>query len=302
MKKILLICICILLGSCATGKINVIKEKIDYVNIKNGNELARKQDYLIENFKSFSISQKLMESDSLEWNLWFMGAKVTAPSNLIIRQLCLIDILRGTTKNYDEILEFLYILSYQPDSITLWAEGYSYWLYTYDILGKYIKMFPKDRDFSSIKNLVVKIRMGFGRTSYINKGTSYPAPYGDLRNIPLQEEELRYAKLSKDVVHTTYLTKHTVLGDVTYTYNFPLMGFNTHVPVGENMVHIEEGTPIDFKWYTGYKDKYKVKREEYLDTFSEERSKSVEKGFGGKIWKINYEKYLKREREEIETD
>ena len=136
--------------------------------------------------------------------------------------------------------------------------------------------------------------MGWGRTSYVNKGRSYPAPFGDLREIPLQKEEDEYSYLSGRHVFTTYLSKVTIYGDVIYTYNFPLMGFNTHVPVGENKVHLEEGTPIDFIWYTGYKDKYKNKEEEYKDTFRPERLESVRKGFNGKIWKLNYEKYLEK--------
>jgi len=161
----------------------------------------------------------------------------------------------------------------------LWAEGYSYWLYTKPFIEYYA--FKANYDHSNttlvppFEYFISTIDHGFADTAYYRKGILYPAPFGDLRDIPLEkhlQNKVPFTNVDIDPLFK-YNQKYTIYGNP--------MGFNTHIPKDSYRIDAASGIPVDpdksvpFKFYEGYSLKYKNKWQELLDTFSFKRIKSI---------------------------
>jgi len=238
------------------------------INFINGTKLAVMQDNLIALRKSGGVIQE-KDIKCMEDNLWVAAAYRLAPGNLVIRQYALIDLARTSPAHRDRIVKLFDILSYghiYPDDAPyrLWAEGYSYFCYTMAILKFWMNRFKDATNLVYLQSMVRKVESGFTVTSYFRKGTYYPAPFGDLRDVPLIPE------------HQPQEVFDTVVGNLTRrknTYHWKAipLSCNTHVPADDLDITIINGVPTPFKFYEGYDKKYKNKWDEYKDTFSLKR-------------------------------
>jgi hypothetical protein len=238
------------------------------MNFINDGELADKQESLLDKYvKNEKISEN--EIISLEKNMWVKTADFLSPCNLVIRHYCLIDLLRKCPKRSIGINNQLKNLA--PYEIFL--EGYSYWLYTKRFLSEYIKKFSDDL----ISYYIKRIDGNFLKTCYMVDDIRYPAPFGDLRHTPLEDF------LQKD---TSSISDEITLGTITkikskYIINPSIVGLNLHVPSNKKEYLVIDGKVIDkatnkeFKWYTGYKDKYPTKFHELKDLLRLKRLLSI---------------------------
>lgn len=246
--------------------------KIDVFSFDTGHALADKQDQLIHQYKN-NDTILVQEADELEKNLWVKTACDIAPSNLVIRQYCLIDLIRDAPLHYQEILQQVRSLSYNGQ---IWAEGYSYWEYTYRVLDVWVNNFGEHGFFFDLIDLIENINRGFVLTSYKKGDLFYPAPFGDLRNEPLsddlQKKCIQYGEPTS-VTHSI-ITLNRDSNVVHYSIKGKPVGLNTHVPKYTFYVEIKNGES-NFPFYTGYDNKYKNKKEEMLDTFDTRRVKSL---------------------------
>lgn len=227
------------------------------VNFEHGTKLAKYQDRLFNALKegrNITFNQEHIER--LEGNLWIRMAEDIAPSNLVVRQLCLIDILNSTPKNRQKIIKQLNLLA--PGQRMIWAEGYSYWEYTRGILMLWKEKFELNRA-SVVSYIINTIDDNFVESSYLRDGKIYPAPFGDLRDIPLREE------LQNN--HTTTHFRGTFLIKDRDKYKITpyILGGNTHTPAKKRVVKIQNGYPNGFMFYKGYDKKYRSRTEEWKD-------------------------------------
>lgn len=243
------------------------------MNFQNSSSLADFQDNLFLKYKNgIKITEK--EKNILNGNMWVKLAETFSPCNLVTRHFCLIDLINQTPENDWRILNQMKILT-KFDSNPLWSEGYSYWLYTRKMLIEYAsKLIFADIE---IIKLIDEIDTNFVLSAYERNGLLYPAPFGDLRNIPLSEQ--LQGKMSKISFVNKFLTKTQ---NDTYIVSPVCMGFNTHPPFYREKYVIRKGTPYkdsdlnkEFKWYGGYDKKYKNKTEEILDYIKPRRLFSI---------------------------
>ena len=268
MKILLLTCILFLTGCAGT--------------MTTGTTLAHQQDDFLLSWTSLDSTESDSIAELLDKNYWVKMAGKVAPSNLVIRQLCLIDILRKSTDNYEKILKYTNQLSYQPldgsyqpTNGAPWTEGYSYWLFTYNALGPYIKFFEDSVDVVELKKSITNIHKSFAHSAYLKDGVWKPAPFGDLRDFPLYPNELKYVFSEEIDIEFSYLKK-TISGDtVKYEMEFPSIGMNTHVDHGKSVVLVINGELINFEFYTDYDVKYKNKWLEIYDMIRFSRLKSI---------------------------
>ncbi len=259
MKKLLILSVFIL--NCAS------------YNFEYGSSLANFQD---QKFKDFKANKPLTKEEETRFksNLWVKTAEKLAPSNLVIRHYCLIDLFNKYPSHKRKIKNQLYLLGED-----LYLEGYSYWLYTKPFLDEYSKEFGEFGLF--IRDQDKK----FQESAYLGTdGNLYPAPFGDLRHEPL-DIFLQAAEPVSDNTEIYPLLIKIFKPDTTeYLVQKCLLGFNTHVPdkvqtvqVLNGTVYVKQpsGTLVPFKWYEGYDKKYGSKEAEFNDTFSPERINSL---------------------------
>lgn len=235
---------------------------IKNLNAKHGTELAQKQDEIIYKLIINDPIPK-QEVKLLENNIWFKLADSIAPSNLVVRQYCLIDILNNSIDNQDKILNLLYTLSYGGQ---IWSEGYSYWEYTLICLELWIMRLADDMETSDIlilTNLIQGIEEGFTKTAYIRDSLWYPAPFGDVRNEPLN---IRFQNkcINTKFVTRSIITMKTDNNQVMYTIKGRAIGLNTHVPIDTFYIEVINGI-TNYPFYEGYDKKYNNKGEEIKD-------------------------------------
>lgn len=244
-------------------------------NFKNGTALAVQQDQYIQKYLA---GGKLTAKEicDMEQNMWVATASKIAPCNLVIRQWALIDLFKESAKHKDAILKLMNILTYrQTGDYKLWVEGYSYFGYTMDVLKLWVEKFESFCDITDIKSTIDKINQGFIVTSYPRNGVLYPAPFGDLRDIPLKPD-LQIPHEMKTLAISNVVFNYAALDDmVWYSIKGQPIGCNTHIPKNNSVVKIQKGTPVDFKFYEGYDKKYKNSWEEYKDTFDPKRILSI---------------------------
>jgi hypothetical protein len=238
-------------------------------NFKNGTALAIQQDQYLQLYRS---GGKLSEQQiiEMEQNLWVATAAKMAPGNLVVRQWALIDLFKGTPDNKTRILNIMDMLSYRhPGEKRIWAEGYSYFNYTMDIVGDWVNKYS----MGDVQQLVDKIKHGFLATAYLRNGLWYPAPFGDLRDIPLNTDLQIKHNIAPITISNVALNYYD--GNLWYNISGGPLGLNTHIPVNSSLITIRNGIPARFKYYEGYDKKYKNSWEEFKDTFNSKRVFSI---------------------------
>jgi hypothetical protein len=138
---------------------------------------------------------------------------------------------------------------------SVWLEGYSYWLYTKPFLEKYNEKFGT----AEIQKFIEDINSSFVKTAYRRGDKLYPAPYGDLRDVPL-EDSLQH-EISSIEASIGIVTKN----NDTYFIKAAALGFNMHTPETGAEIKITDGRPENFVFYEGYDRKYKNSFLELLD-------------------------------------
>jgi hypothetical protein len=263
MRNFLVLSMLILFVSCAQ------------YNFEYGSSLANFQD---DKFKDYKANKSLTEEEEIRFenNLWVKTAAAgAAPGNLPIRHYCLIDLFKGKAKNKR-------IIEKQLEKVgdEIWREGYSYWLFTKPMLVEYWKKFGEFGFF--IKNMNKK----FEETAYMGAdGKLYPAPFGDLRYVPLEMESQSAKPVSANTEVYPIIIRIIEPDTTEYLVQKCPLGFNTHVPDKVQTVRVfdngsvyvyDNGVYLPFKWYEGYDKKYKDKEAEFNDTFSQERINSLD--------------------------
>jgi hypothetical protein len=253
-------------------------------NFKNGTALAVQQDQYIQKYLA---GEKLNSKEicDMEQNLWVAAASKLSPCNLVIRQWALIDLFKESAKHKENIRKMMDILTYKEkegydiyekgEDYKIFAESYSYFGYTMDVLKLWIEKFESFCDITDIKGTIDKINQGFIVTSYPRNGIWYPAPFGDLRDIPLKPD-LQISHEMNTLAISNIIFNYAALDDlVWYSIKGQPIGCNTHIPKNNSVIRIQNGIPVDFKFYEGYDKKYKNSWEEYKDTFDPKRLMSI---------------------------
>ena len=217
-------------------------------NFISGTTLAEMQDTLMsKHINRQNVLEK--EIKALENNLLVRIAEYIAPCNLVIRQYALIDVLRDS-ETYESQYEChitSLLLKIAADGV--YAEGYSYWLYTKEFLKRFLEIY-ENHEIEAAINIIDR---SFLFTAYTGAdGHLWPAPFGDLREQPI-EIDIQYVGWNvKDEVKIGIIEK---MG-ARYTVSKRLLGFNLHCPSKKTVFYIVDGKPAHFQWYSGYKDKF----------------------------------------------
>lgn len=231
-----------------------------------GTETAEFQEMLITRYLEqgpTKLSRK--EKRKLNNNVWINLANKTAISNLTVRNLAL-QLAYGVSKNLLETNVRLYrqvhLLSGHGQ---LWAEGYSYWMYTVKALG----MLTYENSMVDYnKNIIPRINLNWIKSGWLDGDYLMPAPFGDLRDYPLNGDK-NDLDLNFDCA---FFAKK---GNKYHIKPYPI-GFNSHVETQEKQLKIIDGGVVgDFKWYDGYENKYIGKIEEVKDYLDRKRLKSL---------------------------
>ncbi len=251
------------------------------VNFVTGTPLAKKQEELYRKYKTGEKVDK-KEIRNLKTNWWVLSASKVSPNNLIIRQWALIDLLIGVPLHHQEILTAMKQLSYYGDQkpkeelCLIWGEGYSYYLYTKQILTEWLRTFHiknyevqiLNDNIDSIIFIVSGIEFGFAITSYQDRGLYYPAPFGDLRKQPLEDYLQKLVPSLQNFPQINCkgverkLISHSL---VEYKIDVKLVGLNVHIPKESSKIIVQDGIPINFNFYEGYENKYPNKEAEWKD-------------------------------------
>lgn len=266
MSKILIVLLFLLSSCVSTDKL--IKD----FKPGAGTILVEYQDSLLAVYKT---GEKVPKGiiNNLEENTWVKTANEISPNNIVIRQYCLIDLLNGEPEHYEDIIRNVKTLSYNGE---IWAEGYTYWEYTYVFLSVWVEKFSTVSDMRDLSSNIEGIKTGFVKTSYWRDSLCYPAPFADLRDVPLNPELQKQCGINKDSV-TIYsiITINRFDDFILYTISGRPIGLNTHVLKDTLRVAVRNGIP-NFKFYTGYQNKYS-NNEELLDMLDVKRLQTLKK-------------------------
>jgi hypothetical protein len=216
-----------------------------------------------------TLHKKYMENErpnsedlkNLNKNLWIALGHHLAPSNLVIRNYCLQDLYSGKAQHTSEIQKLFYKLARGKDGKLLWAEGYSYWLYTKILLKLCISKFY----WTELDSDIDKMEKNFLDTGYLRGGVLYPAPYGDLRDIPL-EPHLQ-GTTPEDYASAAHVTR----GRDIYNISPRPMRMNVHTPKKPLCLYVKNGRVYHgesnepYRYYIGWDNKYQSKWQEILD-------------------------------------
>ena len=227
----------------------------------NQTQLAQLQDKIIYQIQN---NQKVDPKDikKLRNNFWVKIAEKMAPNNLVVRNLCILALF---DKRYWLYKRRIMNLIYKLRGVDLWKEGYSYWLYTKPVLQMYAKFY----EYMSINLFIHSIDKEFHETAYVGEdGRLYPAPFGDVRKEPLEDEfQVDVDTRKKDGV--SWMWREYKDGEIYYHISPAPLGGNTHCPAEEQTVWIRNGKPylrtkhnkdwIAYPFYEGYDKKYKNK-------------------------------------------
>ena len=230
------------------------------MNFESGTSLAVFQDQLIKRVREKNLSISKKDLRRLNGNMWVALATRLGPNNLVIRHRCLQDIFNGKRENIEKIFKLFGTLT--PG---LWAEGYSYWKYTKEILVAWANLYQPSFSIS-----VNGIDANFVRTAYTGKdGKLWPAPFGDLREEPL--EDSLQGQQTEDSVECRPVRKD----GLRYWISPHPLGENLHTVVRGYTVTIKGGIPEGFKFYEGYDKKYENKASEAFDMLNPRRIFSI---------------------------
>lgn len=236
------------------------------MNFMSGTKLANFQEDLLNRYRNQKVLKvgenvTVEEKALLDENMWIVMAYYLAPSNLVIRHLCLRAVLNMKPDGFfNEIMNQVKRLA--PD---LWVEGYSYWLYTRGALILYTKEVGGG---DWIKEKIASIDDAFAETSYMSNGKLMPAPFGDLRkNNAIDTVRVKIVNDKK----LKFIEKR---GD-RYVVKPYFVGMNTHVPSRKEDIIIVAGEPVGFDWYEGYEKKYPSQFAEWCDILNPLRILSI---------------------------
>jgi hypothetical protein len=176
---------------------------------------------------------------------------------MVVRHYCLIDLFNNNQNNEKKIMDLVGRIG----SDSVWLEGYSYWLYTKPFLEEYNKKFKT----AEMEKFIESVDSNFVKTAYWRDDKLYPAPYGDLRDIPLENSLQR--KTPSNEVSVGIITKN----NYNYFIKAAPLGFNMHTSETEARIKIVDGQPKNFAFYEGYDKKYKNFFLEFLDMLSARR-------------------------------
>jgi len=242
-----------------------------------GSALAEQQTTTFYQYKAGEpISSNT--KDSISNNLWVIMAVDLCPSNLVIRNLCLEDILNGSPDNDRAIREQLAVVGTR-----LYLEGYGYWKFIKPFLEEY------NKQFKSFHKYIEDMDLLFRLSAYKLNGTIYPAPFGDIAFIPLDNQDSMFV----DNFEMYPIRKATLIpGLIEYTIDKCIVGLNTHVPgesttviISDNVCILKDTICEHFPWYQGYDKKYGSKDEELKDVFSKDKVNWI---LARKWWKLYY--------------
>jgi len=234
----------------------------------NTTQLAQLQDKIIGQLQ---IGEPVSPKDikKLKKNLWVKVAEKMAPNNLVIRNLCILALTTGESWHYKRrIMNLIYKIR----GADLWKEGYSYWRYTKTVLFMYAKFF----DYISIKMFIESIDKEFQETAYRrNDGYLYPAPFGDVRNEPLEACLQNPSINCRRKGGVSWMWREFKNGFIYYHISPAPLGMNNHTPGEDQTIKIIEGFPylrkykvwVPYPFYQGYDKKYKNKWSMIKDTF-----------------------------------
>ena len=216
------------------------------------------------------------EVDKLKNNYWIKISRIIAPNNLVIRHLCLLDLISKCPNHYKEILDQLKKLTYSKETIILgklvmptrllYAEGYSYWLYIKNFLQVYNDKFLVNCG-SYIQSYISKVDSGFQATAYLRGTVMYPAPFGDLRDQPLED----VLQNSSTIFNTINIAPINKRNNTIYQVESMPIGLNGHIPLNNYIVDIKNGEPVPFSWYQGYSQEYPTMWSQMMNTLNPKR-------------------------------
>jgi hypothetical protein len=115
--------------------------------------------------------------------------------------------------------------------------------------------------------MIDEIDRSFFATSYQRNSLRYPAPFGDLRDIPLEPVLQSMQPIVESCNKGCVLKK----SDTSYTiFGWPV-GLNPHIPAKTYDINIMNGIPVGFTFYTGYDKKYPSVISEWADILNPKR-------------------------------
>jgi len=229
----------------------------------------------VTKLKSFQeeITQKIKNKEEisakelrrLKGDFWLYIASKIAPSHLVVTQWCLIDIIEKKDRYHFKIEKILDILAYENISTSpIWAEGYSYWCEVKKVLYLYLESVKN----TYIKALIIAIDTNFRVSGYFRNKVLYPAPFGDLKNLPLEGTHF----IEVDMVNIGPIDKAK---DNYFIASWPI-GLNTCIPRDDYWIQIQKGYPgysyngdiwYDYPWYSIEEFKYMSKWKWFQDVF-----------------------------------
>jgi hypothetical protein len=221
---------------------------------------------------------------NLKKHVWVILASKLAPSNLVIRHWCLIDLFSNSPDHADKIKEMIDLLSYKKDDngMRIWAEGGYYFWYTMCILQLWLDKFfswgaslPLLPIMSKICQMIEEICKGIAETAYFRNGEWYVAPFGDVRKSPMSNMpigiDLQNIKQQSNAVISVISRSSQNSNIVVYKLRARPIRFNLHIPKNNAKVTVINDTVIGFKFYTGWSSKYKNQWDELWDMLSFKR-------------------------------
>lgn len=198
---------------------------------------------------------KRLTSVSVE-NVWIESARVLAPDNLVIRQYILKDYVNSKADHYDAIMAMLKKLTYWQNGAwrLLFGESYSYYIYCRGFLILYCSKFGNST--ATLGEFISMIDTGFQVTAYLNGTVMYPAPFADLRDVPLDPPLQDPSKILPNIDLFPVAKRTLMDGTVEYKVKGCALGYNGHVQISDSKCSIVNGVPTPFTWYTGYDKKF----------------------------------------------
>jgi hypothetical protein len=210
------------------------------MNFEWNGKLAQRQDDAMKDYL-LGIGFHPKDVKMFKENLMVPIAAVLAPCNLVARHYCLLYLITKDKKYLNKTAKQCRKLTNGVGE--LWAEGYSYWMYT-----RYMLFSLKNYDVWMGAFIVVQDRY-FELTAYERNGRHYPAPFGDVWDSPLETEPLPMPP--KEPILPVYM-----VNDKYYHIKSRPVGFNLHTARVDKIYFLENGIPVNFNFYKGYKEKY----------------------------------------------
>jgi len=217
------------------------------MNFTFGSKLADMQEAIIDAYKN-NEQLTLEQFDYLNsFNVYTSLAYVFAPSNLVIRDICIKDKFHRKVSSH-RIFKMMEKLTERVNKYLIWKESYSYWQYTKKALEL----------FDIYKETADRIDKGFWITSYDKGAVAFPMMHGDCRHVPLdntydiprvnifRSDNKLYSRNAKD----------------SYEFKKDLVGLNMHIQHCDEVI---DNVYAYNNWYEGYDKKYKNGFEELKD-------------------------------------